>query len=81
MSILQRNLVTIDFLKIWLESFTKPEKSWNGAYTDEGQAKAFHNVRNFLRSLSETIRAEDELPTKESAVQLIHEALDNLKPY
>ncbi|MEP6896348.1 MAG: DUF2785 domain-containing protein, partial [Chloroflexota bacterium] len=41
--ILQRNLVTEDFLKTWLESFTSPETLWNGAYTDDGQAKAFHN--------------------------------------
>jgi len=79
--ILQRNLVTTDFLKIWLKSFTEPEQSWNGAYTDEDQAKAFHNVRNFWRSLSETIRTTDELPEKEAITQLVYEALDNLKPY
>jgi len=33
--ILQRNLVTIEFLKSWLKSFIEPEKSWNGAYMDE----------------------------------------------
>src|SRR5258706_12945740 len=74
MMIFQRNLVTTDFLKAWLESFIKPEKSWNGAYTDDGQAKAFHNSRNFLRSLSETIRAADELLAKETVAQLIYEA-------
>jgi hypothetical protein len=79
--ILQRNLVANDFLKTWLASFATPEKSWNGAYTDEGQAKAFHNVRNFLRSLSETIRVSDEFSEKEITTQLVYEALDNLKPY
>ena len=43
LTILDRNLVTSEFLKPWLKSFTKPEKSWNSAYTDEGQSKAFHN--------------------------------------
>jgi hypothetical protein len=80
-SILQRNLLTEDFLKAWLNSFTDPEISWNGAYTDEGQVKAFHNVRDFLRSLFEALRAANELPEKETIAKLVHEALDNLKPY
>ena len=70
MMILQRNLVATEFLK-----------SWNGAYMDEGQAKAFHNSRSFLRSLSERIRTTDELPEKENIAQRVYEALDNLKPY
>ena len=81
MAILQRNLASIDFLGTWLKSFTEPEKSWNGAYMDDGQAKAFHNSRNFLGSLSQTIRTADELPEKETITQLVYEALDNLKPY
>ena len=81
MIILQRNLVTIDFLGTWLKSFTEPEQSWNGAYTDEGQAKAFHNSRNFLRSLSEAVRTADELLKKETLTKLIYEALENLKPF
>jgi len=79
--ILQRNLVTKDFLKYWLESFTNPKTSWNGAYTDEGQAKAFHNSRNFLRSLSEAVRTETHLPEKETIAKFVYDALDNLKPY
>jgi hypothetical protein len=78
--ILKRELVIIEFLKTWLKSFTKPEKSWNGAYMDDGQAKAFHNVRNFLRSLSEASRSE-ELPQKENIQSAVHDALDHLKPY
>ena len=81
MMTLQRNLVSTDFLDTWLKSFTEPEKSWNGAYMDEGQAKAFHNSRNFLRSLSETIRTTEEMPKKETTAKLVYDALDNLKPY
>lgn len=81
MMTLQRDLVSTDFLGTWLKSFTEPERSWSGAYTDEGQAKAFHNSRNFLRSLSETIRTTDEMPQKETIAKLVYEALDNLKPY
>jgi len=78
---MQRNLVSTDFLGTWLKSFTEPEKSWNGAYMDAGQAKAFHNSRNFLRSLSETIRTTEEMPKKETTAKLVYDALDNLKPY
>ncbi len=81
MMTLQRNLVSTGFLGVWLKSFTEPEKSWNSAYTDENQAKAFHNSRNFLRSLSETIRATEEMPQKEAIAKLVYDALDNLKPY
>src|SRR5258706_624267 len=81
MMIFQRNLVTIEFLKSWLKSFTEPEKPWSGAYTDEGQTKAFHNSRDFLRSLSWTIRTAGEILEKETLAKLVYEALDNLKPY
>lgn len=80
-TILQRDLVTIEFLTTWLKSFTEPEKPWKGAYADEGQAKAFHNARNFLRSLSETIRSSEELPQKADIQSTVFDALDNLKPY
>jgi len=78
---LQRDLVSTDFLGTWLKSFTEPEKSWDGAYTDTGQSKAFHNSRNFLRSLSETIRTTEEMPQKEAIAKLVYDTLDNLKPY
>jgi len=81
MMILQRNLVTTDFLKTWLEFFTNPETSWNGAYTDAGQAKAFHNTRNFLRSLFVTILASNDLPKKDDLISLISEAVNSLVPY
>jgi len=80
-AILGRSLTTMDFLKAWLKSFTAPEKPWHGAYMDEGQAKAFHNVRNFLRSTSEAIRASDDFPDKENITLTVFDALTNLKPY
>jgi len=79
--ILQRNLITTEFLKSWFKSFTEPEKSWSAAYMDEGQTKAFHNVRNFLRSLSEAVRTADDFSDKQTIVSSIYEALENLKPY
>jgi len=81
MAIFERNLITMDFLKAWLNSFTEPEKPWHGAYMDEAQAKAFHNVRNFLRSTSEAIRASDDFPEKEKFALAVFDTLINLKPY
>jgi hypothetical protein len=81
MAILGRNLVSIEFLKDWLKSFTEPEKSWNGAYTGKGQARAYHNVRDFLRSVCIAIHASDDLPQKAEIESSVFESLSNLKPY
>jgi len=80
-TILQRDLVTIEFLSTWLTSFTEPERSWNGAYMEDGQAKAFHNTRNFLRSLSEAIRSSEGLTKKDDIQSAVFESLKHLKPY
>ena len=79
--ILQRDLVMTEFLKSWLKSFTEPERSWNGAYMEEGQAKAFHNSRNFLRSLFINILASNDLPGKDELETLVGEAVTALVPY
>jgi hypothetical protein len=81
MMIRQRNLVSIDLLKTWLESFTKPGKSWTGAYMDEDQAKAFHNSRSFLRSLFVNIHTSNDLPGKDEVKSLINESVSALVPY
>jgi len=81
MMILQRNLISTDFLGSWLKSFTEPEKSWDGAYTDEGRAKAFHNSRNFLRSLFVNIHANKDLSEKDELEILVSEAVIALVPY
>jgi hypothetical protein len=80
-TILGRELVSIDFLKSWLGTLIAPEKSWKGAYMDDGQTKAFHNVRNFLRSVSEVSRRSEDLPRKKEVEASVLEALDDLKPY
>jgi hypothetical protein len=80
-AILQRNMVTVEFLAEWLKSITEPENSWKGACTELERAMAFHNVRNFLRSLAETIRASEKIPRKENIQSVVFESLDNLKPY
>lgn len=81
MAILGRNLVSVDFLKEWFRFFIESEKSWKGAYMDERQAKAFHNVRNFLRSVWIAIRSAEELPNKTEIETMCFDALGELKSY
>jgi hypothetical protein len=81
MAVIQRDLLTIGFWEEWLKSLTEPEQSWKGAYMDEGQAKAFHNVRNFLRSLWIAVHSSDDLSHKAMIELAAFEALNNLKPY
>jgi hypothetical protein len=80
-AILQRNMVTVEFLAEWLKSFIEPETSWKGAYTEEGQARAFHNGRNFLRSVLVIVLSENNLEEKEPLKNLIAEAVNTLAPY
>jgi len=81
MAIFRRNLVSRDFLTNWLKSLTTPERSWNGAYMDEEKAKAFQNVRNFLRSVWIAVHSSDELPQKADIESVVFESIGNLKPY
>ncbi|HKI54748.1 MAG TPA: DUF2785 domain-containing protein [Anaerolineales bacterium] len=80
-AILQRDLVTMKFFTSWLKSLVESEYSWKGSYADEGRSKAFHNTRNFLRSLFVGIRASDDLPEKEQVEAAVFDALTNLKPF
>jgi len=80
-AILQRNLISQEFLTGWLQSLSEPEKSWKGAYMDEGQDAAYHNVRNFLRSVSGAVRKSEDLPQKEDIQNAVFQVLDNLRPY
>jgi hypothetical protein len=80
-AILQRNLISLEFVEAWLKSITEPGKPWSGAYVDADQAKAFHNSRNYLRSLSHLIEATEQWQASLDTAHLVHDALDNLKPY
>jgi len=80
-AIFERNLLSLDFIELWLASLTSPKRSWIGAYMDEDVAKAFHNTRNFLRSLSEAVQKAEGLPNKEALMQMTQQASTSLKPY
>jgi len=79
--ILQRNLISLEFVEAWLKSITQPETPWVGAYVDSGQAKAFHNSRNFLRSLSQIIGTAEQWQETLTISHLVNDALDELRPY
>jgi len=81
MAILRRDLISIEFLKSWLKTITEPEKSWKGAYMDEGQTKAFHNTRNFLRSLMASVINTNDLKNKETIQSVILESVSTFVPY
>lgn len=80
-AILQREMISTDFLESWLKSLLEPENSWKGSYADEGQSKAFHNTRNFLRSVLLAAKSTEELPDKEQTEAAIFDALTNLKTF
>ena len=80
-AILQRDLVTIESLTGWLRSLIEPENSWKGSYADDGQSKAYHNTRNFLRSLLIAVKSTEDLPKKEQIEAAVLDAITNLKPF
>jgi len=79
--ILQRDLISLDFVENWLKSMIEPEVSWVGAYMDSDQAISFHNTRNFLRSLSQLIGRAEPWAESLNTAQLVNDALEDLKPY
>ena len=82
LEIFRRGTLSETFLKKWLRSFLKPEDgSWNGAWTKEESARAFFNVRNFLRSLYLLVTTEAGLSSQEELESLLLKTVQDLKPY
>ncbi len=80
--ILKRSTLSEAFLKNWLDSFLKTEDgSWNGAWTQEESARAFFNVRNFLRSLYLQVVAEDNLPLQSELERMMYKTVQELRPF
>lgn len=80
-AMLRRDLIPPEDWENWLQSLNPSREYWKGSYMDEDRARAFHNVRNFLRSLSEAIRSNETLPQKRWIQSKVFQALDLLKPY
>lgn len=82
LEVLRRGTLSETFLKKWLNSFLKPgDGSWKGAWTRTDSARAFFNVRNFLRSLHLQVLTEEELPFQEELQKTILETIQKLRPY
>ena len=82
LEILRRDTLSSAFIKKWLKSFLKPDSgSWNGAWTNEETARAYFNVRNFLRSLYLQVTTEEELPQKEELEAMVLESIQTLRPF
>jgi len=80
-AILEKNLIQDKFLEEWFKTLIEPKGSWKGAYLDEGKAKAYHNVRNFVRSVQNGIRRSGDLSQRENLQNMVNSGLDELKPH
>jgi len=82
LEIFRRGALSASILKKWLNTFLNPgDTSWKGAWTKEDSARAFFNVRNFMRSLYLQVVTEDELPLQEELREMILESIQKLRPY
>ena len=82
LEIFHRDTLPAAFVKKWLSSFLNPDAdSWKGAWLEEESARAFFNVRNFLRSLHLQVVTEDELPLQKELEKLVLETVKKLRPY
>jgi hypothetical protein len=80
--ILRRGALSATYMRKWLNTFLKPGgDSWKGAWTEEESARAFFNVRNFMRSLYVQVVTEDELPLQDELEKMILETVQKLRPY
>lgn len=80
-TIFHRNLLTMDEIRAWLESLTKPGTPWVNAWMEEGRTRAFGNVRNFLRSLLLNILSSDTLPGRDELQVLMMQTATTFVPY
>lgn len=82
LEILRRGTLSVTYLKKWLNSFLKPGGgSWKGAWKRDESARAYFNVRNFLRTLYLQVRMEEELPLQAELEKMILETVQRLRPH
>jgi hypothetical protein len=74
------NTLTLDQIKDWLTSLSR---NWNGAWRNEGEARAYSNGRNLLRALHWQILTwkGKQIPNKEIILKLGQETLEQAKPW
>lgn len=72
--------LSMDQVREWLGRLSA---SWNGAWMDEGRARAYFNGRNFLRAIHWRIPLlkVDKVPGKEALLSLIEDTLEKAEPW
>lgn len=80
LEIFVRDTLSLDQLKNWLASLSM---NWNGAWRNEGEARAYSNGRNLLRALHWHIsmQKDKQIPNKEMILKFIQETLEQAKPW
>lgn len=82
LEIFHRGTLPAAFVKKWLSSILNSgADSWKGAWLEEESARAFFNVRNFMRSLYFRVVTEDELPHQKELEKLVLGTIQKLRPY
>jgi hypothetical protein len=80
LGILTRGTLTMDQVKDWLTSLSR---NWNGAWKNEGSARAYSNGRALLRALHWSISTwkGESIPGRDGLLQLIQETLEQARPW
>ncbi|MBN2115594.1 MAG: DUF2785 domain-containing protein [Anaerolineales bacterium] len=83
MEVLRRDLIPLRKVELWAKSFLQPDGGdWKGALEEEGRTRAFHNIRNLLRSIYlELVADQEEMPDRETLKKIFFSALQDLRPY
>jgi hypothetical protein len=79
-SVFLRETLSLEEVREWLKSLAA---SWQGAWLEEGRARAYHNGLGFLRSLHYRIPLlkVDVVPQKEEILKMIVETLEGAEPW
>jgi len=83
LEMLRRDLIPLDQVESWTESFTTPDgRDWKGAYIDKERNRAFQNTRNLLRSVFLALTTQaDKFSNWNSIAALTLQSLEALRPY
>jgi len=78
--IFERNTLTLDQIKDWLEFYSS---DWNGAWQNEEGTRAYFNGRNFLRALYLYIIMQkgDKVPNEDTILKLLQDTIEQAKPW
>ncbi len=78
LQIFVRGTLSINQIKTWLAYLSS---DWNNSWCDDERALAFFNGRNFLRSLHYRMLTREDIPDKETILNMMRETLDQVNPF